>query len=58
MIKIILGFVLLFALIFGGYKYFTGMDDVELERFVNRAPTVLLCILATIAAATFIIVSF
>ncbi len=58
MIKIFLGFAIIFMLIYFAYKYIVNMDDEELERFVKKAPTIAICVLAAMLAATFIVVSF
>lgn len=58
MIKIILGFAVIFTLIYFAYKYIVGLDDVELESLMKKAPTIALCALAAMFIATFIVVSF
>lgn len=58
MIKIILGFAVIFMLIYFAYKYMVSLDDAELESFVKKAPTISLCALAAMFIATFIVVSF
>jgi hypothetical protein len=58
MIKIILGFIAFFVLIYFGYKAITSLDDEELEWFVTKAPIIAACFIATVAVVSFIVVSF
>jgi hypothetical protein len=58
MIKIILGFIIIFMLIYLGYKVIFSLDDDELERFATKAPIIAACVIATISLVSFIVVSF
>jgi uncharacterized membrane protein YdjX (TVP38/TMEM64 family) len=58
MIKIFLGFAIIFTFIFLMYKCVVEMDDAELEKFVTKAPVIAACVIAAISAVAFIVVSF
>ena len=58
MIKIYLSFLVILALIFGVYRYITGLSDEGMERMLKWVPTISLIVLTAMFVATFIVVSF
>ena len=58
MIKIILGFIAFFMLIYFAYKAITSLDDSELEGFASNAAIIAACSAITVALVTFVILSF
>lgn len=58
MIRIILGFVFIFSLIYMGYKYITNLGVDELESLMEKIPIIVSMITVTIIIVTFIVVNF
>ena len=58
MFKIILGFAVIFMLIYIAYKTIVNMDDEALELLMKRVPIFAVCTMTAIFAVTFIVVTF
>ncbi len=58
MIKIFLGFAVIYLLIYAAYKAIVSLDIEELEKLLKSAPTIALCVLAAVFVVSFIVISF
>lgn len=58
MIKIILGFIAFFVLIYFAYRAITSLDDNDLEGFTSNAAIIAACAAITTALVSFVILSF
>lgn len=59
MITIILGFVVIFTLIYFAYQYITNIDIEKLEFILDKKlPTLAVCLFTTIIIVVLIIVNF
>lgn len=56
--RIILGFIFIFMLIFGGYQIIKNLDDEQLEKITNLIPTIVGCLAVTGIVIGFIVVNF
>lgn len=58
MLKIYIGFAVIFMLIYLAYKAITRLDDKDLEFLITKIPIVAACALITALVVGFIVVNF